>query len=263
MSVKVHAPNWMMAMSKAMAFMDIDPDSMGRWVCEPQEAGAVKVKDPASGGVWDVIPVSEDGTAASPPATPATPATPAAAAPTAPVPAAPPAPAPAGTSLRPPEDLAEKLFDLSFDITSQTPNVACSTTLSLINDFVPCEASSVLRGTLNDVALTFVAVNGPVAGDILGRKLPWGTGLVGTCYDLGLSIHTTVDHAEQHLKKVDSDTGFQTKAVLCVPVRNDTGTFGVIQLLNPPGGQFLNWHIEACEQVATTLAGALSTTQDI
>lgn len=249
-SVKVHAPNWMMAMSKAMAFMDIDPDSMGRWVAEPQDGSTVLVRDPQSGRTWKATP---EGNAAPP--VPEALASSATAGPTL-------APAPA-TSLKAPDDLAERIFDLSFDITSQTPNVACSTALTLINEFVPCEASSVLRGTINDTALTFVAVNGPVAQDILGRKLPWGTGLVGTAFDLGISIQTSTEQSDAHLKKVDSDTGFSTKAVLCVPVRNDTGTFGVIQLLNPPGGKFLDWHIETVESVARTLAGALSTLQEL
>ncbi len=250
-SVKVHAPNWMMAMSKAMAFMDIDPDSMGRWVAEPQDGSTVLVRDPQSGRSWTATP---DGEAAPAPAAQGL----------APQPTAGPTltPGPA-SALKAPDDLAERIFDLSFDITSQTPNVACSTSLTLINEFVPCEASSVLRGTINDTALTFVAVNGPVAQDVLGRKLPWGTGLVGTCFDLGISIQTSAEQSEAHLKKVDSDTGFSTKAVLCVPVRNDTGTFGVIQLLNPPGGKFLDWHIETVESVSRTLAGALSTLQEL
>ena len=314
-SVKVDAPNWMMAMTKAMAFMDIDPASMGRWICTPDASGTVHIEDPVAGGSWFVRPegesagvqvVASGASAAAPPVeapaakepaapTPSAPppmlqmptrpsikapepepepepeevapsepgaiAPPTPAAITPPQPAAAAAPEPAPEPIAEgaaPSDLAERLFDLSFDITGESPNVACSKSLDLILEFVPCDAASVLRGTLNDVALTFVAVHGPVADSLLGRKVAFGDGLVGLCFDMGFPIQVRdVEHDERHLADIDEETGFTTREVLCVPVKNEHGTFGVIQLINPPAS-FEHWHVDAADTVSRTLASALS-----
>lgn len=291
-SVKVEAPNWMMAMSKAMAFMDIDPESMGRWVCTPGGDGEVRVEDPASARSWKVKPVGATLTvvaagasaapepAAAAPAESAPPAAPPPAlvvpapalaarpsfeaapdAPAGPAIAVPETPAPEPASLsgdEPPFDLAERLFDLSFDIMGEPPTVACERTLGLILSVVPAEAGSVLRGTLNDAELTFAAVAGPVADELLGRTLPFGTGLVGLSFDLGFPILVRDAHRdERHLTSFDQETGFTTRDVLCVPVKNDEGCFGVIQLLNPPEG-FAPWHVDAVVTVGRTLAAALA-----
>ena len=287
-SVKVDAPNWMMAMTKAMAFMDIDPASMGRWICTPDASGTVHIEDPVAGGSWIVRPeaqsagvqvvVSGASAAAAPEPTPepeveAAPV-PSAPPPTLQMPTRPsikaPEPAPEPVVVAPPEpeppivegaapsDLAERLFDLSFDINGESPNVACSKSLDLILEFVPCDAASVLRGTLNDVALTFVAVHGPVADSLLGRKVAFGDGLVGLCFDMGFPIQVRdVEHDERHLADIDEETGFTTREVLCVPVKNEHGTFGVIQLINPPAS-FEHWHVDTADTVSRTLASALS-----
>ena len=67
-------------------------------------------------------------------------------------------------------------------------NGACSAALEVALELVPCEAGSVLRGTINDSQLTFVAVSGPVGDQLLGRTVPFGEGLVGVAFDLGITV---------------------------------------------------------------------------
>jgi GAF domain-containing protein len=122
---------------------------------------------------------------------------------------------------------------------------------------VPAEAGSVLRGSINDDVLTFVAVAGPAANDLIGRKLRFGEGLVGACFDLGITIQVNDVAADpRHMPDIDRETGFRTRSVLCVPVRTDDAFFGAVQILNPPG-RFQSWHVDVVEQVAKSLASTL------
>jgi putative methionine-R-sulfoxide reductase with GAF domain len=117
----------------------------------------------------------------------------------------------------------------------------------------------VARGTLNDTSLQIIAASGPVSEHVKGLTIPFGQGIVGLCFDMGFSIQVDdVSRHKSHLAKVDSQTGFLTRATLCVPIRDDSHRmFGVIQLINPKS-DFLDWHIECAETVARTLSGPLA-----
>ncbi len=165
---------------------------------------------------------------------------------------------PKPSRIGPPPDLAERLFESSMDITGAADkNSACSAALEIALGLVTCEAGSVLRGTINDSQLTFVAVSGPVGGQLLGRKVPFGEGLVGVAFDLGITVQVNdVSRDQRHNKDIDNETGFVTRSILCVPIRSSGEFYGCLQLLNPPG-RFQSWHIEVAETVSRTLAGAL------
>jgi len=160
-----------------------------------------------------------------------------------------------------PVSLAERLFDLSMEIAVSDGDEAYDMALDLLLEFVPADAASVARGTLNDPSLKFVAARGPVSDQILGREVAFGEGLVGMCFDVRSTIVVDdVDHDTRHLDQFDNETGFDTLAVLCVPIFDqDQGLiYGVIQLLNPPGRGFRPVDKESAEAVALSLARALS-----
>ncbi|MCO4743607.1 MAG: GAF domain-containing protein [Proteobacteria bacterium] len=158
-----------------------------------------------------------------------------------------------------PENLAERLFELADEISEAvTAYEACELTLDLCMDAVKCEAGSILRGSLNDQALTFVACAGPAGDALVGRKLRFGRGIVGFAFDMGFTIVVNdVDADERHLTKVDDETGFHTKNVLCTPIRSEDEHFGILQLLNVNGG-FQGWHVQVAESLAQSLAAALA-----
>ena len=158
----------------------------------------------------------------------------------------------------PPNDLAERLFDVSMDIAmAGDVNSACSTALQIALDLVPCEAGSVLRGGINESELKFVAVSGPAASQLLGRAVPFGKGIAGATFDMGITIQVNdVAGDTRHDAKYDKETGFITRSVLCVPVRSQTDFYGCLQLLNPPK-RFEGWHVEVAETVARSLAATL------
>jgi GAF domain-containing protein len=156
--------------------------------------------------------------------------------------------------------LAERLFELSFEIAEAEPEHACRLALTLVQDYVCAEAGSIVRGTLNDDALTFVAVDGPVATQLLGRTVPFGQGLIGQAFDMRATLVAN-DAAQdlRHLDRIDAETGFTTRVALCVPIHGqEDESLGVIQLINPPGESFTDLHIEVVETVARTLAGTMA-----
>jgi hypothetical protein len=281
-SVKIEAANWMAAFGKVLPFFTVDLAS--KLICIPDDAGTVLIETPGTGETWMIRELdpairvmasasSERLPSVSPDAPPSAP------------PSAPPMAAvgltgpalqmPVQSSLQPEvpvaspsehedeeeeETLAERLFDLSFDLTEAEPDEACRLGLNLILEFVPVQAASVARGSLNDSALTFVAATGPVADDIVGRKVKFGAGLIGMCFDMkGTLLTNDVRRDSRHLDSLDAKTGFESQVALCVPLLDDSSeSFGVIQLLNPVAGSFQDVDVEAVEAIAKTLAGALS-----
>ena len=240
-SVTIESENWMMAMGKAMSSLGAEAASMGRWVCTPQGDGRVDIKDPVTDQSWEVRPA--DVVVEAAPLEPE------------------PEPEPEPTEDIIDENvLAERIFDLSMDIAGADPRKAGRMALDIVLELVPCEAGSVLRGTVNDLQLTFVAATGPVGEALVGQGVPFGQGLIGLSFDMGLTIQVNnVNRDPRHFGDFDRQTGFRTNSTLCVPITNDEGSFGAIQLINP-ASRFETWHAEAVEQVARTLASSLAPT---
>ncbi len=158
-----------------------------------------------------------------------------------------------------PEDLAETLFDLSTDIyQAANGNAACRLALDMVNKLIPCEAGSVLRGTREDGNLSFVACTGPAAAKLIGQKMYMGQGVVGASFDLGITIQVSDASADtRHNATFDQKTGFKTKGLLCVPIRQQGQVYGVLELVNPTK-RFEPWHVEVMETVSRQLAGLLA-----
>lgn len=66
-------------------------------------------------------------------------------------------------------------------------------------------------------------------------RIPVGKGIVGACVedDRVLVINDINDDPRLH-KQVDQKTGYQTKRLLCVPLRTEGRVIGALQLLNKP-----------------------------
>lgn len=295
-SVTVQSDNWMMALGKAISFFNLDPTLMGRWVITPGLSGVVHVEDPVIGKAWTVKPVGvlkvvaieptslppldedeldsprtedsgDDATIGEPPPLLTMPMR-SQLAPPPPEPVHEPAitAEPAGIRRRntdmvvfSADNLAERLFDLSMELAGAPAETACEMALLLSCEMVPCEASSVARGSAADFHLTIAAATGPVADQLIGRKVPFGEGIVGLCFDARIPVQINdAQNDERHNTDFDQETGFITRDVLCVPVIGEDETvYGVIQLINPEVG-IAPEHVDALVQIARTLASALA-----
>jgi len=156
-----------------------------------------------------------------------------------------------------PEDLAEQLFELTFEIMMANDiGEACYMSLQTLQNLVPgAEAGAVLYSDINSVGLTFMAAFGPAARSLQGKTISFETGVAGFCHQhgVGLVIQDTVTD-ERHDKSVDQAVGFQTRSILAAAVLSPGGhTYGCIELLNAPDG-FRDWHLEAAQSIAGALA---------
>ena len=137
---------------------------------------------------------------------------------------------------------------------------ACNLALEILRKLVPTDAGAVLYGDINSVGLTFLAAFGPAAKGLQGKTISFETGVAGFCHQhgVGLVLSDTVTD-ERHDKSVDKAVGYTTQAILAAPILSPGGhTYGCVELLNPRGGQFRDWHMEAAQTIAGTLADFVS-----
>lgn len=232
-TVSVEAVDWMMAMCNAVREFDTE---VSAWVCDTLSGGCAEVRDPTTGATWFVSPDSS-GAGIAPSSPSVAPVLPDA-----------------------PKDLVEQLFDLSMDLgVADNAEAACAVALQYALRIVESEAGSVLHGTINDPGLRFVAVGGPARDELAGKYVPFGAGIVGAAFDMGIPIRVNnVADDPRHDGSFDAMTGFQTRTVLCVPVREAMTFHGAIQLLNPTLGAFADWQVDAVNQIADHLARSLA-----
>lgn len=71
-------------------------------------------------------------------------------------------------------------------------------------------------------------------------KIPSYTGIAGAAYLSGKAINIPDAYADERFhQEIDEQTGFHTRSVLCMPIKNKVGrTLGVIQVLNKRYGHF-------------------------
>ena len=99
--------------------------------------------------------------------------------------------------------------------------------LAKANEFVPSSAGSILmdrpldRGPVPEqTELTFVAVFGPSARELLGRSLPASQGAVGHVYRTGEPyLMTDPDNDPLFFRRFDRQHGFETHSLVAVPIR--------------------------------------------
>ncbi len=263
-SVRVEADNWLSAMGKALGFFDIEAADVSQLVCARTEDGAVQVKDGEAGHGWFVRQVHS-----------AVAATPSARSmkeqwvrhqekvetfdPNAPRPDI----VMPDVTLRPAHDAqttAERLFDLSLEIGSMSPEQAADAALDIARGGTGAEAACVALGTLDEPSLRVVAARGAGAAKVFGRNILFGEGLLGMCFDLADVIAVQdVDAGTPHVDQLGDDE-HPTLSVLCVPLLDDDGTVrGAIQLLNSASRPFLQSDVDLVRSVAKTLANALVT----
>src|ERR1051326_7890628 len=96
------------------------------------------------------------------------------------------------------------------------------------------------RGTLYFVDEPRQAIWAKEAEQAAEIRLPFGRGLAGTVAATGQEIILHDAYADSRFdRSQDARTGFRTRSMLCVPIRNRNGkVVGVLQLLNKMHGSF-------------------------
>lgn len=90
-------------------------------------------------------------------------------------------------------------------------------------------------------------------------RLPIGQGIVGTVARTGEVVNLEDAYEDQRFERdFDQETGYRTRSLLCVPIRNrDERIVGVLQLLNSEDGAFTAEDVEFLESISVHAALAL------
>jgi NtrC-family two-component system sensor histidine kinase KinB len=111
--------------------------------------------------------------------------------------------------------------------------------MAQVRDYFQVDATSVALVDEETGGLVFRVAVGEAADDMIGLRMPLDQGIVGWVARSGeplLVPETQVD--ERFYAGVDEKTGFETRAILAVPIKTDSHTIGVIEVLNPAVGIF-------------------------
>jgi sigma-B regulation protein RsbU (phosphoserine phosphatase) len=127
---------------------------------------------------------------------------------------------------------ASKLINSSIE-----PSVLFSSIVSIAREQLGVE-----RGTLFfvDEAKGELWARIPAEGDVSEIRLPMGKGIAGTVAATGETVIVADAWEDPRFdSSVDRRSGFRTRSILCVPIRNRNGRIvGVLQLLNKKDGEF-------------------------
>ena len=134
---------------------------------------------------------------------------------------------------------------------------ALSGCLEIITKVLDCEAGSVWLLSRRSGRLTAVVNVG--TDDIAGISVELGQGIVGSVGRDGKSViveDTSKD--ERFSRSVDDETGFVTRSLICVPLKNEYETIGCVEIINKKsGGLYTEEDLSLCEQMAALAAIAI------
>jgi NtrC-family two-component system sensor histidine kinase KinB len=115
--------------------------------------------------------------------------------------------------------------------------------------FQPDAASVAL--VRRDGSLVFRAASGKSAQHILGMEMPKGAGIVGWVAEHGQQLWVANAYQDQRFyRDADAETGFETIAILAVPVKVGDQTVAVVEMLNPNP----NTDLREAQEIMTALA---------
>ena len=104
-------------------------------------------------------------------------------------------------------------------------------------NILECEAGTLFLVDEKSDAMVFKVTVGPVADNLIGKKLPPGSGIVGKVVQTRAAvIENDVQKSAKWFGNTDKQTGFITRAVLAVPLLVKERVIGVIEVINKRNG---------------------------
>lgn len=99
-----------------------------------------------------------------------------------------------------------------------------------------CEAGSLLLVDDQTDELVFRVTVGPVAGNLIGKRLARGTGIVGRAVETRKPVIENEENTANRFKGVDQQTGFVSRSLLAVPLQAQDRVIGVVEVINRRDG---------------------------
>ncbi len=121
------------------------------------------------------------------------------------------------------------------------------------------EAASLALVEAETGELRFHIARGRAAEAVRGLRLRPGEGIAGWVLEHGDPVIVPDVHADPRFyADADAHTGFETRAVACVPIQVQDRVIGVLEAINPPDGEFLPEHVELLTGIAGLAGTAIS-----
>jgi len=120
-------------------------------------------------------------------------------------------------------------------------------------ELLDTEAGTFMLTVEDTGELEFRVVRGPTSHDLIGTRLPIGTGLAGTAAQTGRPILVNkVQEDKRWFNQVDAASDFQTQSILTAPLLRQSAVLGVVQVINKRNGAPFN---EEEQTLLTAFAG--------
>lgn len=133
--------------------------------------------------------------------------------------------------------------------------------LKIALDVVNADAGTLYLYNPDRDTLVFRYVIGEKANELIGLEIPANKGIAGEVFQMGQARITEDVSAElKHLQEVDQRTGYKTRNMVTVPLRDIEGKpIGVLQALNKRDDDFDQFDMETLSIVATLAGTAIET----
>ena len=133
-----------------------------------------------------------------------------------------------------------KLLDASLKLNSMMhdPELLLTNVVHTAAQVIDAEAASIILKDEETNELYFRAANGEKGEQVRHIRLRMGEGIAGWVAQQGRSLR--VDEVQKDARwssRVADKTNFQTRNLICVPIKVQNRILGVIQVLNKAGGK--------------------------
>lgn len=128
--------------------------------------------------------------------------------------------------------------------------------LEVVTESLDAERSSLFLYDAETGELFSRVMQGNAVGEV---RFPVGQGIAGSVFTSGRGEIIPDAYADPRFNRwVDTETGYRTRNLLCVPIRNNRKeVIGVTQALNKRAGEFSTEDLQALEALASQAAAAL------
>jgi hypothetical protein len=136
------------------------------------------------------------------------------------------------------EEALADLFERTAELFQRPPDDALYYLLDLAMEKIPVDAGTVYVADLNRRDLTFAAVRGPMAAQLLALKprVQMGKGFVGFCAQEGVAVAISdAQRDRRFLGEISKKLGYETRSMITTPIVHGGRTLGAIQLINKKG----------------------------
>ncbi len=147
------------------------------------------------------------------------------------------------------------IINIVNDLASEPADKAIRDSLFLMYNKWHIEACSIWVVNEATQGIRFLTNMGIGSDEMIDVELPLGEGFVGYVAETGKWIYSNaVTHHPRHHSGVDEKTGFETRAILCVPLVYRGRVLGALQLLNPLEGGFSERDVDQAMAIASVLS---------